>query len=137
HVALDLHHVLRGDAVGDADAEFYPRIRRLHDRIGGKGRRHEDDAGLGAGLAHRAFHRVEDGQAEMRLAALAGGDAADQLGAVALHVLGMEAADLAGEALDDDACAAVEQDCHFSTSLRLLSSSWWPGARRRRRYRRT
>ena len=48
-------------------------------------------------------HRVEHGQAEMGRAALAGGHAADDLGAVGQHLLGVEAADLAGDALDDDA----------------------------------
>ena len=46
---------------------------------------------VGPGLAHRALHGVEDGTAEMGLAALAGRDAADHVGAVVDHVLGVEA----------------------------------------------
>ena len=61
---------------------------------------------------------LNTGMSEMALAALAGGDAADHVGAVALHVLGVEAADLAGKALDDDAGVLVEQNGHVSISLK-------------------
>ena len=47
--------------------------------------------GGGAGLLHRFLHGVEQRQVEMLAAAFAGRDAADDLGAVGDHLLGVEA----------------------------------------------
>src|SRR5262249_60412422 len=54
-------------------------------------------------------------------AALAGADAADQAGAHQLHLLGVEGALAAGDALDDDRGLGVEQDGHY----RVSSTIFW------------
>ena len=48
----------------------------------------------------------------MRGAALAGRHAADDVGAVVDHFLGVEGADAAGEALDEDRGVLVDENCH-------------------------
>ena len=65
HVALDADHVLRGDAVRDADAISDAGIGGFHDRIGREWRRHEDDRGFRARLLDRALDGVEDRPAEV------------------------------------------------------------------------
>jgi hypothetical protein len=107
HVALDAHHVLRRDAVGDADAKANTGIGGFHDRVRCKRRRHEHDAGLGAGLAHRVLDGVEHRPLEVTLATLARRHAADHVGAVIDHFLRMKGADAAGEALHDNSRGLV------------------------------
>src|SRR5690606_15619432 len=60
---------------------------------------------------------VEHGQAEVLGAALARGHAADDPGAVLDHLLGVEGALGAGEALDDDLGVLVDQNAHFGWIL--------------------
>ena len=52
-------------------------------------------------------------------AALAGGDAAHDVGAVLQHFLGVEGADLAGDALHQDRRRTIEKDAHAFTTFRL------------------
>jgi hypothetical protein len=59
----------------------------LEDGVGRERRRHVDDRGVGAGGLHRVGDGVEDGHVSELLAALAGGDAADHVGAVGEHLL--------------------------------------------------
>ena len=75
---------------------------------------HEDHAGVGAGGLDGLLAGVEDRHAEHFLAALAGGHAGDDLGAVLHHLLGVEAAFAAGEALDDDFRLGVDKDAHYA-----------------------
>ena len=118
--ALDPHHVEHGDAFGDADDEGDARIDRLQDRIAGEGRRHIDDAGGGLGGRDRVLDAVEDRQAQVKRAALAGGDAADHLGAVGDRLLGMKGALRAGEALADDLGVGMDQNGHLDGLLHGL-----------------
>src|SRR5256884_4272675 len=106
------HHVLSGDAVRDGYDQADPRVRGLHDGVGAERRGDEDEARHGAGVRHRFFRCVEHGPAEMGGAALAGGDAAHDVGAVGDHFLRVERPLVAREALDDDAGFLVEQDTH-------------------------
>ena len=71
HIALDPHHVLGRDAVGDCYAVLNPGVGGLHDRIGGERRRHKNNAGLGVGLAHRVFNRIKYRPTKMGFAPLA------------------------------------------------------------------
>ena len=67
------------DALGDADDQLDAGVGGLENRVGGERRRHVDHADVGAGLGHRVVHRVEHRQVQMRLAAAARRDAADEL----------------------------------------------------------
>ena len=109
---LDPDHVEDRNALGDADDERDLRIDRLEDRVGGKGRGHVDDAGVGAGGGFGLGDGVEDREAEMDLPALPRRDAADHLRAVLDGLLGMERAVLAGKALADDAGIGIDEDGH-------------------------
>ena len=107
HVALHADHVLGRDTVGDADAVADAPVGGFHDRVGGKGRRHEDEGGVAAGCGDGFLHRVEDGDAHDGLPPFAGDDASDDLRAVVEHFLGMELRHAAGDALHDDAAGTV------------------------------
>src|SRR5690606_22363912 len=87
------------------------------DGVGRAGRRHIDDRSVGAGRLTRFRHRIEDGQAEMRLATLAGRGAADDLGAIGERLLGMESTVLAGETLGDDAGLGADENGHQALPL--------------------
>ncbi len=64
--------------------------------------------GVGAGLAHRVVHAVEDRPAFVRRAALAGRDATDDLRAVGRGRLGVERALAPGQPLHDQPGVFVE-----------------------------
>ncbi len=87
-------------------------VSRLHDRVGAKGGRDESDACGRVGGAHRFLHGVENRQAEMRGAALAWSDAANDLGAAGDHLLGVKRPLVAGEALNQDPAVFVDQNAH-------------------------
>jgi len=72
------------------------------------GVRDEDGRGRGARLLHGVGHAGEDGPAEMLRAGLLGVRAADDIGAVVDGLLCVEAALLAGEALEQHLCVAVD-----------------------------
>ncbi len=112
HERAGADHVVHRDALGDAHRQRDRRRGRLHDRVGGERRRHEDAADVGAGGRHRVGDGVEDGHAVGVLAALAGRDAGHDVGAEGAHLLGVEAALTAGDALDEDAAGAVDEDAH-------------------------
>ena len=67
---------------------------------------------LAPGLAHRVVHAVEDRPAFVRRAALAGGDAADDGGAVRRGRLGVKRPFAPGESLDDEPRVLVEENGH-------------------------
>ena len=66
---------------------------------------------------------VEHGALEMLCAALAGRDAADDVGAVGDRLLRVEGAFLAGEALNDQACVFVDQYAHCAPPARATTFS--------------
>src|SRR6185312_15986800 len=82
-------------------------------------RRHEDHGRIGAGFIDRVAHGVEHREADVLAAALAGRNAADQLGAVIQRLLRMEGALLAGEALADDLGVFVDQYAHDVETLHV------------------
>eukprot|EP00053_Salpingoeca_punica_P004421 m.49049 g.49049 ORF g.49049 m.49049 type:complete len:346 (-) comp12788_c0_seq1:3-1040(-) len=105
---LHTDHVLLRDALRDADGERDLSLNRLHDGGSGVRRRHIDDRGRRAGGLLGLRHRGKDRQAEVGLARLAGGDAADHVRAVVDGLLGVEGALLARQALADDLCVAAD-----------------------------
>src|SRR6476660_3991366 len=112
-VALHSHHVLRRDAVGDRADQLYAGVGGFHDGVGAEGRRHEGDAGGGSGRLHRFLHGVEHRQALMLGAAFARGNAANHVGAVLHHFLGVEGSFVARHALDDDRGGFVDKNAHW------------------------
>ena len=110
--ALRLHHVQRRDALGDADDDGDAGLRRLEDRVRGAGRRHVDDRRVGARLLDGLGDGVEHREAFVHDAALAGRDAADDVGAVLAHLLGVEGPGRAGDALDDQLRVFSDENRH-------------------------
>ncbi len=83
--------------------------------------------GVGAGFLDGLGHGVEDGEALVLVAALAGRHAADDVGAVVHHLLGVERALGAGDALHDEARIFVNENAQS-----CLSSKSANGPRRLR-----
>ena len=69
-------------------------------------------------------HRVEHGALEVRLAALLGGHAPHQVGAVLDRLLGMEGTLRAGESLADDLGVLVDQDTHQAAPPAAFTACW-------------
>src|SRR5262249_14142075 len=110
-VGVDPNHVERRDALGDADDQLDPGVRRLQDRIRGAGGRAQDHGAVGAGLAHRLLDAVEEREALDGGAALPRGDAAHDTGAVFAAADRVEGAVFA-HALDQDPRVLADQDAH-------------------------
>src|SRR5262245_15030971 len=112
HEAFHPDHVLGRNAVCDSDADLDAGVRRFHDRVSGKGRWYENDTGGGAGFVRSFLHGVEHRTVELGGASLTRRHTAHDVGAVGDHLLGVEAADVAGKALDDDGILLVNQYTH-------------------------
>ena len=89
---FDFEHVQNRDAFGDAGDDFDAGIDRLKDGVGGKGGRDEDHRGIGTCRGDGFVAVVEDRAVEVALSAFAGGDAADELGAVGDGLFAVEGA---------------------------------------------
>ena len=81
-VVVDAEHLVRREALGDADHGADAGVDGLVDGVGRKARGHEDQRRVRARLLDRVGDRVEDRDALDVLAALPGRDARDDLGAV-------------------------------------------------------
>ena len=91
-----------GNAFGDADGQRDPRVGRLHDRVGRKRRRHEDDRRIRAGLAHASCTLLKIGQPSCVVPPLPGVTPPTTVRAVRRGRLGVERALAAGEPLHDE-----------------------------------
>ena len=109
---INAGHVDDGDAFGDRADHADAGVDRFENRVGSECRRDEDHRRIGAGLLYGFFDGVKDGQPFDRLASFARRDAADHFRAVFLAPFGMELADVAGNALADNARVFVDQDRH-------------------------
>ena len=83
------HHILNGQTFGDAHDQLNAAVGSFEDGIRGKPGRDEDNAGIGAGGFDGIPHRVKDGDFTIQhpFAALAGGHAGDDVGAVGYHLV--------------------------------------------------
>src|SRR6185503_9012356 len=104
----------RRDPLGDAEDRGDSRCRGLQDRVRCAAGRDEDAGGVRAGLANAVGDGVEDRHSVVQrlLAALARGHAGDDVRAVGLHRAGVELALAAGDALDQEARVAPDEDAH-------------------------
>src|SRR6185295_11081683 len=93
------------------------------DRVGGEPRRHEDHARVRAGVGDGVVDRVEDRRALDVLAALAGGHAGYEVGAVVLVVEAVEAALAAGQAGDHELRVLADEDRHQPASSTTRSAA--------------
>src|SRR5574338_524466 len=113
HERHHLRHVEHRHAFGDTHDERQPGVGGFENGRGREGSGHVDDGRIGAGRLHRFGHGIEDRDLPLEcLAALARRDAGDDLGAVLQHLLGVERAVAAGDALDEQPGALVDEDAH-------------------------
>jgi hypothetical protein len=101
---------VRRDVLRHADDRPDARVDRLVDRVGREPGRDEDERRVGAGLVDRLGDGVEDRDPLDVLAALAGGDAGDDVRAVVAVAQAVEAALAPGQPLDDEARLVVDDD---------------------------
>ena len=92
NVRVHVEHLVRRDALGDADDGLDAGVDGLVDRVGGEARRDEDHRGVRAVLVDRRGDGVHHGDAVDVLPALARGDAGDDLRAVVAVARGVEPA---------------------------------------------
>ena len=90
HDRLNLDHIEGGDTLSDADNEVHLSLDSLQDGVGGEGRGHINDGGLGIGGGLGVLHGAEDGQTEMLGASLTLVDATNDLGAIGKCLLSVE-----------------------------------------------
>src|SRR5271156_1152450 len=124
-------HVDDWNAFGDADDQWHLRVGGFEDGIRGEGRRNKDYRGVGARGFYGFGYGVEYRTLEMLGAAFAGGDSADDVGAVFDHLLRVKRAFAAGEALDDEARFFVYENAHRAPPARattLVAPSFMPSA---------
>src|SRR5439155_303874 len=106
-----LEHVGHGNPLGDRDDQLDLRVDRLEKRVHRGGRRDEDDRRVRAGLLDRTRDGVEHRDPVDERPARAGLRAADHLGPVLLHAVGVEAS-FPSHALDDDPRVAIKKNAH-------------------------
>ena len=128
-----LRDVASGDSLGHDHDELHAVLDRLEHRVlrEGRGDGHDRAVDRRAVVLDRLGHRVEHRHAVDVAAEPAGGDAADDLGALAIveALAGQVDGLAAGDALDDEGRVLVDQDAHaatpwiFSTARRAASCS--------------
>src|SRR6267142_2368201 len=131
HGGGDAHHVQRRDAFGDANDERNFRIRSFENGIGGIRRRDEDHGSIRSRGFRGVGDSIENGPLEMLGAAFAGGDAADDIRSVLDHLLRVEGAFAAGEALDEQARFFVNENAHRAppaSATTFCAPSFMPSA---------
>ena len=96
----------------------------LKDRVGGEGGWNEDDGGISAGRVDGFLDGVEHGTTEMLGAALAWGDASDDLGAVLDHLLRVESAFAASHSAHNRAGVLVDKNRHMDREYRLVDAGY-------------
>src|SRR5919112_6682039 len=112
-VARYPHHVVDGDALGDAADGRETRVQRLEDGVGGEGWGDEDHARVRARPADGPLDRIEDGDAFVVLPALTGGHPRDDIGAALKHPSRVECAFPAGYPLNQEPRTLVYQYRHL------------------------
>ena len=116
HGALGADHVTDRDAFGDGHREVEVGLDAFEDRVRREGRGDEDGGHRGArllgGFGHRVENRHLDAVVLERLAALAGGDAGDDLGAVVDGEASVAGTKITGDALDQDTGLFVDENGH-------------------------
>src|SRR6266446_9629256 len=107
------HHVEGGDAFGDANDKWKIRVGSFENGVGSVRWRNKNHGGVCAGGFGGVGDGVKDGAFEMFGAAFTGRDAADYIRAVLDHLLRVESAFAAGEALDDQTRFLINQNTHM------------------------
>src|SRR5215510_8488725 len=124
-VVKSLDHVDRRDAFSDADDQRHARVRRLHNRVSRERGRNVNDRSVRFSFAHGVGHGVEHREAFVSRPAFAGRDAADDVRAVIAHLQRVKSPFLAGDALDQQPSAFINQDAQvFSSENPWVRIAW-------------
>ena len=112
-VAVQAHHVVDGDPLGDARDQRYSGVDRFSDGVRGERRGHEDQRDVGLGGVHRLAHRIENRHGVIEhLPTTARCHAGDELGAVLPAGPGVETALAPRDPLDQHPGLLVKKDAH-------------------------
>jgi hypothetical protein len=84
------NHVLLGNALSDGNDQGDLGLNGLQDGTGSHGRRDIDDGSIGLDLTGCIGDSVEDGETQVSLTTLLGGDTSNHVGAVLNGLLGVE-----------------------------------------------
>src|SRR6476619_4990269 len=127
------HHVVDRDTFRDADDQLDAGVRRLHDRVRGKRRRHEDQRAVRSFFFARFGNGIEDREPLVRRSAFSRRHAADDFRSVVAALNRVECSFASGDALHDDASVLVGPDRHyflprFAASTTLVAASHIPSA---------
>ena len=84
------NHILLGNTLGNGNNQGDLGLNGLQDGTGGHGGRDVDDGSIGLDLPGSVSNGVEDGETQVGLATLLGGDTSNHVGAVVNGLLGVE-----------------------------------------------
>ena len=110
---FDTHHIQHGNTFGDRNDHLHFGVNRFQNTVGGKGRRHIDDGGVGLCHVFRLVYGIEHRQIQMGLPTLARRHTANHLGAIGNGLFRVKGTLRAGEALTDYLGVFVDEDCHL------------------------
>jgi hypothetical protein len=117
NIFVDLHHLQYGDVLCRAYDQRNIGVHGFENGIRRRRSRDEDQAGVSPGSFYCCPDGVEDGFSFYPLAAFAGGNTADHVGAKVNHQLGMKTAFTPGDTLDDQAGVFVCENWHTYAPL--------------------
>src|ERR1700756_2913542 len=117
------HHIEDGNALGNTHNQFHLRIRRFHDRVSRKARRHEDHRSISPGLVHGLLDGIEDRPTLMRSSALSRSDPAHDGSAILGASSGVETPFPPGEPLNHKSRLLINQNCHDYSFPNSIDSS--------------
>ncbi len=115
-----------------------PALGRLHDRVRCPQRRNKDTGDVGPSLLYGLCDRIKDREVQGDLAAFAGSDASQDLGAGGQHALGMVESFSPCYALYDDTRTFIEKNAHVvplcpcaQKQCAIHFCRFWPRSRQR------
>jgi len=112
-IFLNLDHVQRRDALGNANNDWDSGSGGFHNRIRCEGRRNINHGRIRAGFLHGVGYSVENRNAFMRRAALAGRDSAYNVRSILNHLLCMEGALFARDSLNHKARFFIHENAQL------------------------
>ena len=117
-IFLHLYHIESGNAFGNADDNGNSGIGCFHDCVGGERRRHVNHRSVRAFFVHRIRNRIENRNAFVLGAALAGRYSSDDVRSILHHLLCMKRAFFSGDALDNQTGRFIDKYTHWNRDQR-------------------
>src|SRR5665213_2153644 len=122
------NHVVHRNAFRDADDQRETGVRRLHNCVRRKWRRHEDNGSIRAGGFDCLLHGIKNRKPQMFLPAFPRGCSAHHFGSVVNRLLRVKRAFPSGEALKENSCVFVYKHAHCASLTAFSAASFMPSA---------